>query len=129
MTTELSMLVYCCALVLSNPAIYLAGRMGVPGGMDWLWGNRDSDLEAPAWTGRATRAHSNLIENLVPFAALVLVAQVTGLTNETTALGAQLFFWSRVAYLAFYTAGLLYVRTLAHAVGLAGQVMILVGLL
>ena len=30
------------------------------------------------WIGRAKRAHLNMIENLLPFAALVLVAHVTG---------------------------------------------------
>jgi hypothetical protein len=30
--------------------------------------------EAPAWAKRAARVHSNMVENLAPFAALVLVA-------------------------------------------------------
>jgi len=39
--------------------------------------------------GRA-RAH-NMLENLALFASLVLVAQVAGKANATTALGAELF--------------------------------------
>ena len=58
------------------------------------------------------------------FAALVLVAQVAGKTNEMTALGAQLFFWSRVAYAIVYILGLPWVRTLTWAVSIVGLVMI-----
>ncbi len=125
MTTDLWMLVYCCTLALLSPALYLVGRFGAAGGMEWLMGNRDSALEVPEWTDRAVRAHSNLIESLVPFAALVLVAHTAGLANETTALGATVFFWARVLYVPVYTAGLQPWRTLVWFVGLGGQLVIL----
>lgn len=48
--------------------------------------------ELPAWAQRSKRVHKNLMENLAPFAALVLTAHVTGAANETTALSAQIFF-------------------------------------
>ena len=63
-----------------------------------LAGNR---ANLPPLTGiaqRAQRAHFNMLENLLLFAILVLVAVVGGRANEMTALGAQLFFWGRVAY-------------------------------
>jgi uncharacterized MAPEG superfamily protein len=47
--------------------------------------------------GRAARAHRNMLENLVWFASLVLIAVVTNKTNDMTLLGAQIFFWARVA--------------------------------
>ena len=45
----------------------------------------------PGWAERAKRAHINMAENLAPFAALVLVAHVTGAANATTAMGAAIF--------------------------------------
>ena len=60
---------------------------------------------------RAGRAHRNMLENMVPFAALILVAQATGVSNEMTVLGAQIFFWARLAYLVIYIAGIPWVRT------------------
>jgi hypothetical protein len=46
-----------------------------------------------------------MLESLIIFAALVLVAQVAGKTNVVTALGAQLFFWGRLAYAPAYVIG------------------------
>jgi uncharacterized MAPEG superfamily protein len=107
------------------PVVYLVGRSGVPGGLAWGFGNRDAPLAVPAWTGRAERAHANLVENLAPFAILVLVAHVSGHANATTALGATLFFWGRVAHLLVYVLGITVVRTLAFFVGTVGELMIL----
>jgi uncharacterized MAPEG superfamily protein len=56
---------------------------------------------------------------------LVVVAHLPGRANDTTALGATIFFWARVAHAAIYTAGLVYLRTAAFAVSLVGEVMIL----
>ncbi len=56
--------------------------------------------EIKGWGGRAMRAHRNMIENLVLFAALVLALAAAGKSNDATVLGAQIFFWGRVAYAA-----------------------------
>ena len=40
----------------------------------------ESDIEPAKWAQRAHRAHLNLLENLPPFAALVLIANLTGVT-------------------------------------------------
>jgi uncharacterized MAPEG superfamily protein len=129
MTTDLSMLVWTALLSLGMPVTYLVGRITQPGGQAWAFGNRDTPLETPLWVGRAVRAHLNLVENLAPFAILVLVAQVTGRANATTALGATLFFWGRVLHAGTYIAGITYVRTAAFFLGVAGEVMILSRLL
>lgn len=129
MTTDLWMLVASALLCLFNPVVYAIGRFSTPGGYAWALGNRDNALpNVPAWTSRAVHAHQNMIENIGPFAILVLVAHVSGNANETTALGATIFFWARLAYLAIYTAGISYLRTMAWATAWAGGVMILVQL-
>jgi uncharacterized MAPEG superfamily protein len=128
MTIDLWMLVYTTVLCLVMPMIYVIGETQVPGGMEWGLGNRDTPLELPPWAARAKRAHGNLVENLLPFAALVLVAHVSGKANETTALGATIFFWSRLAYAAVYTAGVKIVRTLIFFAGTLGLVLILLQL-
>ena len=129
MTTDLWMLVLSGLLCVSIPVIYLAGRTISPGGTAWGFGNRDTPLEVPAWTRRAERAHANLVENLTPFAILVLVAHLTGKANGTTALGSELFLAGRVAHVLVYTAGLIGVRTAVFFVATAGEIMILMQLL
>ena len=123
------MLTWSAILCLIVPNLGVAGLTGVSGGFAWGLGNRDRPLDVPPWVGRARRAHANLVENLVVFAALVLVAQVAGKTNAMTALGAQLFFWGRVGHLVTYVAGLVPWRTLAFAVAIVGEWLIVFQLL
>jgi len=128
MTTDLWMLVYSSLLCLMLTMVYVGGQLTVQGGMAWGLGNRDEPMQFPEWMARAKRAHMNLVENLAPFAALVLVAHVAGKANETTALGAAIFFWARVAHAGVYTAGIPGVRTAAFGAAIAGEIMILLQL-
>jgi len=128
MTTDLWMLVYSTVLCLLMPMVYVIGEMQAPGGMEWGLGNRDRPFELPPWAARAKRAHVNLLENLLPFAALVLVAHVSGKANAMTALGATIFFWSRLGYAVVYTAGITMVRTLVFFAGTLGLLLILIQL-
>ena len=87
-------------------------------------GNRANLPELPGWGGRSVRANDNMAQNLVLFAAVVLAVVVTGTTNATTLLGAQLFFWGRVAYAVCYIGGLPWLRTASWLVSIAGVLMI-----
>jgi uncharacterized MAPEG superfamily protein len=125
MTTDLTMLVWTALLSLVMPVIYVSGRSRAPGGVAWGLGNRDQPLPVEPWIARAVRAHANQVENLAPFAILVLVAQVAGRANGTTALGATIFFWGRVAYVAVYVAGVTPLRTIVFFAAMLGELMIL----
>jgi uncharacterized MAPEG superfamily protein len=90
-----------------------------------LAGNRD-DLPADnVRVARAKRANQNMIEALVLFAPLVLVAVVTDRTNQWTQIGAGLFLAARIAYAPLYWFGGGPLRSLAWAIGLIGTLMIL----
>jgi uncharacterized MAPEG superfamily protein len=89
-------------------------------------GYPENPPELPAWAQRAKRVHENMVENLAPFAALVLVAQVTGAANETTALASLLFFWSRVAHAIVFILGIPWLRTLAFFAAWIGLVLIFI---
>jgi len=64
-----------------------------------------------------------MIENMVLFVPLVFLVIASGKSNQWTVLGAELFFWGRVAYALIYLAGFPWVRTLAWAISVAGMVM------
>lgn len=81
-------------------------------------------IHIPRWAQRLHRAHLNMGENLAPFAVLVIVAQMTGAANELTALGARMFFWSRIVQIAGHTAAIPWVRTLGFLAGWAGMILI-----
>jgi uncharacterized MAPEG superfamily protein len=89
-------------------------------------GYPDNPPELPAWARRATRVHENMVENLAPFSALVLVAQIAGAANETTAFAALLFFWARVAHAIVFTLGIPWLRTVAFVVAWVGILLIFI---
>ncbi|HEY2610976.1 MAG TPA: MAPEG family protein [Reyranella sp.] len=93
-------------------------------GLPTLAGNREDLPDMVGWAGRARRAHLNMIENLVLFAPLVLIAAVAGKANATTAMGAMIFFWARLAYAVIYLIGIPWLRTLAWFVSVIGMAMI-----
>lgn len=95
-------------------------------GLPKLAGNREDVPRFGGWAGRATRAHLNMLESLVLFAILVLVAQAANIHNGNTLLGAELFFWGRVAHAIVYLAGIPWLRTLAWAVSVVGLVMLFI---
>jgi uncharacterized MAPEG superfamily protein len=123
MTPELTYLVWSAALTFVEVLIALAGAT-LQVGLPKLAGNREGLPDMTGWAGRAQRAHRNMLENLVLFAVLVLVAHVAGIRNEMTLLGAQLFFWARLAYAIIYVLGIPWLRTGAWAVSVVGLVLL-----
>lgn len=128
MTTDLWMLTasaVLCALLFVPYGIAQTFVWGVPISV----GNREATPPLPAWAERAIRAHRNMLENFPHFAAFVIVAHVSGASNEATALGASIFFWARVAHATVYIAGIPFARTVAFFAGLTGEGIILVQLI
>ena len=100
------------------------GLLGVPYILDrvMVWGLTDT-VGYPAnpkpqseWAQRLMKAHRNAIENLVIFAALVLVAQDLNIPSSAIGTAAMVYFWARVVHAAAYTAKLPWIRTLAFTV-------------
>ena len=90
------------------------------------------DLPAPSvspLSARMLRAFANFRETFVYFAVAVLVVTVLGKANANSALGAQIYFWARVAYVPLYAAGIPVVRTLVWGASIAGLVMVLLAAL
>jgi uncharacterized MAPEG superfamily protein len=122
MTTELWMLVGAAAL--QWVLILIAATGGILADMGWATGNRDTPIELPNWAGRAKRASLNLQENLPIFAVLVIVVQLAGASNSTSALGAQVFLGARVLHGVIYLAGVPMLRTAAWVVSVVGMFMV-----
>lgn len=71
----------------------------------------------PLWGKRADRAHLNAVESFAPFAALVIIAHVSGKANAMTAFWAMSYFWLRLAHAVVYLAAIPYVRTVVFTLG------------
>lgn len=122
MTTDLYLAAYAVALtwVMVFSASFWRARAWTPAGMKVAFGNREG-LEPPTGAnGRAVRAASNMLENLPLFLGLVMVAHLGGKVTDRLILGAQLWFWARLAYWAIYLIGIPGVRTAVWWVSIAG---------
>ena len=128
MKPELALLAWAVLLAFVQMLVAVQGSMNQVGLMK-LIANREGMPEIAGWGGRAARAHRNMLENLVLFAALVLAAVVAGKTNNMTLLGAQIFFWARLVYAPVYIAGMPWLRTAVWTVSVVGLGMIFLQLI
>ena len=128
MSMELKMLAW--AIVLGLLQVALAASMATAQrGFAWGAGARDGD-PAPVTpvAARLQRAAANFLETFGFFAAAVLLLHATGRGNANSAMGAQLYFWARVAYVPAYAVGVPFLRTLVWAAALVGIVLVLLPL-
>ena len=122
---EIQMLCWSVVLGLGQLAVATLGGL-VDQGLPYNISSRD--LPPPSITritARLQRAFGNFRETFVYFAVAVLVVTTMVKNTPTSALGAQLYFWSRVAYVPVYAAGIPVLRTLIWAASIVGLVMVL----
>lgn len=127
MTTELSMLLYTTLLfflLLAVTAAFGTTKMGIP----WAFGNRQEPADAGATGARLKRAVENHKEGLVLFLPVVLIISVADLSSSQTVLGAQIYFYCRLAHAVTYALGIAYVRSIAWIAGIVGLAMMVIGL-
>lgn len=128
MSVEMTMLAYSAALLLVLILIQVIAGVRTQGLMP-LANSRD-DLPPPGvFQARAGRVVNNHREGLTLMAPLLLIVAVTNASSPLTVLGAQLFFYSRVAHAVVYLAGLPMIRPLIWGVGMTGVLMVLAHLL
>ncbi|MEQ8665868.1 MAG: MAPEG family protein [Rhodospirillales bacterium] len=123
MTVELEMLAWTAIITLLFWIPYILAHIANVGIMPALTYKADS-TPLPAWAARAKKAHYNAIENLAPFAALVVAAHLAGVSNEATQSAAVAYFWLRAAHYPLYVFGVPFGRTLTFAGGWLAQLCI-----
>jgi uncharacterized MAPEG superfamily protein len=128
MTSELTSLIWVTALTAILWIPYTLNTIAVRGLMDAVGYPADPKPLA-GWAQKMKAAHANAVENLVVFAALVLIANVADVSNETTVLACTVYLWSRVVHLLAYTFAIPWLRTLSFVAGFACQVAIILQLI
>ena len=83
----------------------------------------------PDWARRLRGAHYNAVENLAPFAAVVIAAEFIGLHNGLTSTCALVFFLARIAHPIAMVSRVWGSRTLAFAVGWTATIVYLFAVL
>lgn len=123
MTTEIQILASVGGLLLALTLIQGA-RNVILLGLPVAAGNQHDIAPWSGWNERLNRAIRNLIEAIVIFAPIALAVHGLGLSNDLSALGAQIFLASRIVHVVVYTVGLPWVRTVAWFAGVIGIVMV-----
>ena len=123
MKTEVLYLVLVTTLTALLWIPYILDRLMVRGLMDAV-GYPDNPKPQSLWAQRLMKAHANAVENLVVFAALVLAAQVAGVSNGAIATAAMVYFWTRVVHAVVFTFGIPWLRTISFTVGWICQIVI-----
>lgn len=128
MTAELTFLTWVTALTAVMWVPYILNTIMVRGLMDAV-GYPENPAPLAPWAAKMKAAHSNAVENLVVFAALVLAANAAGVSNELTVTACQVYFWARVIHFASYTFAIPWVRTIAFVIGFGCQATLVLQLL
>mgnify|MGYP001234146929 CR=1 FL=1 len=85
MSSELEILAWMSALTIAMWLPYILAHIANVGLMPALTYRAD-ETPLPNWAARARKAHYNTIENLVPFASLIIVAHLSNATNEVVSI-------------------------------------------
>jgi len=128
MTPELQYLVYGVILLVVHTLVQ-ATFSDLSKGIGWALGPQDETREQSVAAARIQRALRNYLETFPAFIALALVLAVTETGNGTSALGAAVYFWARIAYIPAYASGVPLVRSVAWFASLAGLAMMLLPLI
>lgn len=128
MSSELTMLTWVVALTAVAWIPYILNAVMVRGLVDAV-GYPEQPKPLAPWAERMKKAHYNAVENLVLFAPLVLVLNMQGISNDTTVMACNVYFWARLVHIVVYTLGIPWLRTLAFSVGWLCVVALLLPLL
>ena len=128
MTSELMSLTWVVALSAVMWVPYILNTVMVRGLVSAV-GYPETPAPLADWAQRMKAAHYNAVENLVVFATLVLIANAANISNDTTVLACEIYFWARLVHFLAYTFAIPWVRTLAFAGGWVCQVMLLLQLI
>ena len=128
MSSELMSLTWVTALTAIMWMPYILNMIAVRGLLNAV-GYPDEPEPLSPWAAKMKAAHANAIENLVVFATLVLIADAANVSNATTVLACQLYFWARLVHMLSYTFAIPWARTLAFAAGFGCQVALVLQLI
>lgn len=114
MTTDLTYLAYTAILTASFWIPYVVSQV-MTNGSDANYLEREP-RPVPAWGERANRVYGNAVEVFAPFAALIVVAHLSGKANAKH-FGRCASFWMRMTHAVVYWLGMPYVRTVVFTLG------------
>lgn len=131
MTTELYYLLMSAILTAVLWIPYILGVIQANGLMTPDYYDAPPTAPLPNWVQRANRAHQNALENIGPFAAIVIVAHLAGVNTGLTATAAAVYFYARIVHAVVHVVGVkvFWTRTLVFTIAWAAMLTIAVQVL
>jgi uncharacterized MAPEG superfamily protein len=129
MSTDLKYLALTAMLTASLWIPYIVAQVMINGFLSPQNYVDPTPRPVPLWGKRADRVYLNAVETFAPFAALVILLQLTGKADAMTAFWAACFFWLRVAHAIVYWAAIPYIRTVVFVLGYVSIVGLFVELM
>ena len=123
MTSEMMSLTWVTTLTAVLWMPYIVNQILVRGLIEAV-GYPENPTPLSGWAAKMKAGHANAIENLVIFATLVLIANAAGISNETTVLACEIYFWTRLVHVLAYTFAIPWVRTFAFVAGFVCQIVL-----
>jgi uncharacterized MAPEG superfamily protein len=115
-------LVLALFFVQSTLALIMQWRSNIPAAL----GPRDNPPPMPLIGARLDRAFRNMIEAMLVFIPLAILAEIQGGADSLAQAGAAVFFFARLLYVPAYVSGIPGVRSGIWMIGHAGLVMLAV---
>ncbi len=103
---------------------YIINRMIEMGLWPALYNPQPDTRPRAQWAERMMRAHENAVENLVIFAPLVLLVQITHAQSSLTAMAAEYYFYARLSHFIAFSLAIPLLRVFAFLAGFAAQMVL-----
>jgi len=108
---------------------YIINRMAEMGIWPALY-NPQPDIRPTAqWAERMMRAHENAVENLVIFAPLVILTEITQLHSASSNFAVSLYFYARLIHFIAFTLAIPLIRVATFLAGFGAQLILGLNLL
>lgn len=129
LSAELYWLVLTIAMTAGMWIPYIVNRMAEQGVLSALWDPFGHTEAKAAWANRMMQAHINAVENLVIFAPLVILVQITARNTTLTANVCAVYFIARLVHYLGFTFAIPLLRVVSFLVGFAVQLFLLLAVL
>jgi len=133
MNTALSTELYWLIMTIFMTALlwipYILNRMQEQGIASAIWDRFGYTSTNRDWARRMMQAHENATENLVLFAPLVILVQLSGVQSKITAMACMVYFFARLTHYVVFTFAIPVLRVVSFLTGFAMQMILLTELL
>lgn len=133
MNTPLSAELFWLVLIILMTSLfwipYIINRMLELGILTALWDRFGVTDTNKAWAQRMMQAHTNAIENLLLFAPLVILIQITATNTTATATACMIYFFARLTHFIVFTFAVPLLRVVTFLIGAGVQIFLALTLL